>query len=88
MPDKNEILVVPRRRILDGKGCIWEMLLMKAGYNELPWNEIRLGVVVGIYKLENKSIVVDIEWPGVNHISKNVFLDELARIEERLETKL
>jgi hypothetical protein len=69
--------VLPKRKILDGKGNLWEWSLAEAGWNDLADN-LKVGKVIGIFKLnDSNAIVFDVEWPAVNHISRNVFPGEV-----------
>jgi hypothetical protein len=76
---KQEILVIPKKKMLDGKGCVWEYLLAATGYNDLP-DDKKIGKVTEMWKIEGDAVVCTVEWPGANHTSKDVFPDELEVI--------
>lgn len=77
--NKVDVFVMPIRDVLDGKGCVWEYILYRKGWNELH-NDKKPGVIKGCFELSNHSVVFDIYWPGVDCLTKNVFHDEVKKI--------
>lgn len=74
---KDDILVLPRKKVLDGGGNVWEWLLCERGWNDLNCAD-KVGVVVGVFKLHEGTLVLDILWPTINYTSTNVFPDEVT----------
>ncbi len=64
--------VRPIREILNDKGTVWESLLYRAGWNDLPY-ALQRGEVVAAYS----NGTFDVHFPALEHTSKAVFGDEI-----------
>jgi hypothetical protein len=71
------IHVLPRREVLDDKGCVWESSLHGRGWNDLP-EEKKVGRVVAAYG----EALVDVYFEAIDYVAKAVFVDELSRVDK------
>lgn len=70
------IYVLPLRKVLDGKGCMWESLLADRGWNELP-DDKKKGRVTKLYS----DNTIDVYFEELDYTCEGVFIDEVRRVE-------
>jgi hypothetical protein len=70
------VYVLPRKKVLDGKGCVWEDFLHLRGWNGLP-AEKKVGKVVQSY---SGGALVDVHFEAIDYVAKAIFVDELREV--------
>ena len=73
--------VRPRRKMLDGKGCVWEDLLAQRGWNELTLDD-QNGRIVACYT----DGTIDVYFDAINYTSYCIFTDEVYEVAEKDKT--
>ena len=77
MAEQSEsVLVVPKRDILDGEGCVWEYLLAEKGGNDLP-PEKKGGRIIQAYS----NGTLDVLFDALDYTATGIFFDELKPID-------
>ncbi len=66
----------PLKMPLTDRGTIWESLLLSTGFNKIPQRQ-----QVGLVMDDSELLCVQIFWPVVNHVSKEVCRDEIEKFE-------
>ena len=74
--------VRPRRKVLDGKGHVWEELLAQRGWNELTWDDQNSRVVA--YYTDG---TIDVYFDAINYTSRGIFPDEVYEVAEKDKTQ-
>ena len=74
-----KIKVVPKKKILDGMGTVWEFALHTRGWNKLDKKD-KYGNIVGCFELKGGFKVYDIHFPKLDITLKSIFPDEVKII--------
>lgn len=68
-------MVIPRKDVLDGCGCLWELFLAEKGWNVLLPGD-KPGVISCIYP----NGMYDVFFPALNYTVDTAFPDEFRRV--------